>query len=87
LEEIQICTAYKLRGKTIHYPPSTAADLAACEPVYETHKGWQQDLSGITKFADLPDLAKAYLKRLEELVGARVSLLGVGPAREQTLVA
>ena len=87
LEDIQICTAYKLRGKTIHYPPSTAADLAACEPVYETHKGWKQDLSGITKFADLPDLAKAYLKRLEELVGARVSLLGVGPAREQTLVA
>lgn len=87
LDTIQICTAYTLRGKTIHYPPSTAADLEACEPVYETHQGWKQDLSGITKFADLPPLAKAYLKRLEELVGAKVSLLGVGPAREQTLVA
>lgn len=87
LETIQICTAYTLRGKTIHYPPSTAADLAACVPVYETHQGWQQDISGITSFADLPPLAKAYLKRLEELAGARVSLLGVGPAREQTLVA
>ena len=87
LDTVQICTAYTLRGKTIHYPPSTAADLAACVPVYETHQGWKQDLSGIKKFADLPPLAKAYLKRLEELTGARVSLVGVGPDREQTLVA
>ena len=86
LDTIQICTAYTLRGKTIHYPPSTAADLAACVPVYETHQGWKQDLSGIRKFADLPPLAKAYLKRLEELTGARVSLVGIGPDREQTLV-
>ncbi len=87
LDTIQICTAYTLRGKTIHYPPSTAADLAACVPVYETHQGWKQDLSGIRNFADLPELAKAYLKRLEELTGARVSLVGIGPDREQTLVA
>ena len=87
LDTIQICTAYTLRGKTIHYPPSTAADVAACVPVYETHQGWKQDLSGIRKFADLPPLAKAYLKRLEELTGARVSLVGIGPDREQTLVA
>ena len=86
LDTVQICTAYTLRGKTIHYPPSTAADLAACVPVYETHQGWNQDLSGIRKFADLPPLAKAYLKRLEELTGARVSLVGIGPDREQTLV-
>lgn len=87
LDTVQICTAYTLRGKTIHYPPSTAADLAACVPVYETHQGWKQDLSGIKKFADLPPLAKAYLKRLEELTGARISLVGVGPDREQTLIA
>ncbi|OYW76271.1 MAG: adenylosuccinate synthase [Verrucomicrobia bacterium 12-59-8] len=87
LDTVQICTAYTLRGKTIHYPPSTAADLAACVPVYETHQGWKQDLSGIKKFSDLPELAKAYLKRLEELTGARISLIGVGPDREQTLVA
>ena len=87
LDTIKICTAYTLRGKTIHYPPSTAADLAACVPVYETHQGWKQDLSGIKAFSDLPPLAKAYLKRLEELTGARISLVGVGPDREQTLVA
>ncbi|WP_395742738.1 adenylosuccinate synthase [Prosthecobacter sp.] len=87
LDTVQICTSYTLRGKTLHYPPSTAADLAACVPVYETHQGWKQDLSGIKKFSDLPDLAKAYLKRLEELTGARISLVGVGPDREQTLIA
>lgn len=87
LETIDICTAYKLRGEVIHYPPSTIEDIEACEPIYETHQGWKQDLSQIKNFADLPDLAKAYLKRLEELTGARVSLLGVGPDRNQTLVA
>jgi len=86
LDTIQICTSYTLRGKTIHYPPSTAADLAACVPVYETHQGWKQDLSGIKKYSDLPPLAKAYLKRMEELTGARISLVGVGPDREQTLI-
>lgn len=86
LDTIDICIAYKLRGETIHYPPSTIEDIEACEPVYETHQGWKQDLSQIKNFADLPDLAKAYLKRLEELTGARISLLGVGPARDQTLV-
>jgi adenylosuccinate synthase len=87
LNEVQICTAYKLRGQTLQYPPSTVEDIEACEPVYETHQGWKQDLSGITRFSDLPPLAKAYLKRVEELTGAKISLLGVGPAREQTLVA
>lgn len=86
LDEIKICTAYKLRGQVIHYPPSTIADIEACEPIYESHQGWKQDLSQIKNFADLPDLAKAYLKRVEELTRARISLLGIGPARDQTLV-
>jgi hypothetical protein len=67
LDTVQICTAYTLRGKTIHYPPSTAADLAACVPVYETPQGWKQDLSGIKKFADLPQLAKDGLEPAEPL--------------------
>ncbi len=87
LDEIKICTAYNLRGKVIHYPPSTVADIEACEPIYESHQGWKQDLSQTKKFADLPPLAKAYLKRIEELSGARIGLVGIGPDREQTLVA
>ena len=87
LDEVQICTSYTLRGQTINYPPSTIEDIEACVPVYESHPGWKTDLSQIKNFADLPPLAKSYLKRVEELTGARISLLGIGPAREQTLVA
>ena len=86
LDSIQICSAYKLDGKTIHHPPATIAEIERCEPVYETHAGWKQDISGITNAADLPPLAKAYLARLGELAGAPVKVLGVGPDRAQTLV-
>ncbi|MCB1226698.1 MAG: adenylosuccinate synthase, partial [Verrucomicrobiales bacterium] len=67
LDKIRICTAYRLRGETLHYPPATAADLAECEPVYEEHEGWKQDISGVTRYADLPEKARAYLDRLAEL--------------------
>jgi adenylosuccinate synthase len=86
LDTIKICTAYKLDGKTIHHPPATIPEIERCEPIYEEHPGWKQDISGAKKYEDLPPLAQAYLSRLAELAGAPVSLLGVGPAREQTLV-
>ncbi|RBP43857.1 adenylosuccinate synthetase [Roseimicrobium gellanilyticum] len=86
LDTIKICTAYTLDGKTITAPPATIAEIERCVPVYEEHPGWKQDISGAKKYDDLPPLAKAYLSRLAELAGAPVSLLGVGPAREQTLV-
>ena len=54
-------------------------------PVYETHAGWKQDISGVTNLADLPPLAKAYLDRMAELAGVPVTLVGVGPDRTQTL--
>lgn len=86
LDRIQICTAYTLRGETLEYPPATAADMEECVPVYEEHEGWRQDLSAVTSYNDLPSKAKAYLDRVAELAGARISLVGIGPAREQTLV-
>lgn len=86
LESIKICTGYRLDGKVQNHPPATIPELERCEPIYEEHQGWLQDISGVTQYADLPPLAKAYLSRLSELAGAPVSLLGVGPARDQTLV-
>ena len=85
LDTIKICHAYELDGKIIHYPPSTIAEIERCVPVYEEHPGWKQDISGITSFADLPPLAKAYLARMSELAGVPITLVGVGPDREQTL--
>jgi adenylosuccinate synthase len=87
LDSIKICTAYRLDGKLIHYPPATISDIEKCEPVYEEHQGWKQDLSGIRDYNDLPALAKSYLNRLAELAGARIALVGIGPDREQTLIA
>ena len=87
LEKIKLCTAYKLDGKTIHHPPSTIAEIERIEPVYEEHDGWQQDLSGITRYTDLPAKARSYLDRITELAETRVSLVGIGPSRDQTLVA
>lgn len=86
LPKIRICTAYELDGKIINHPPATIAEIERCKPVYEEHEGWLQDLSGMTRYADLPDKAKAYLQRLAELAKAPVSLLGIGPSRDQTLV-
>jgi adenylosuccinate synthase len=86
LDRIKICTHYELDGKRLDYPPATVDEMARCVPVYEEHEGWKQDLSGATDAAQLPPKARAYLNRLGELAGARVSLLGIGPSREQTLV-
>ncbi len=85
LEEISICIAYTLDGQTITIPPADPDAWARCQPVYETHPGWKQDLSGIRKYADLPDNAKSYLHRLAELAGAKIGLIGIGPDRVQTL--
>ena len=87
LDTIQVCTGYRLNGQVIDYPPATISDIEKCEPIYEVHQGWKQDLSGIRDYNDLPPLAKAYLDRLSELAGARIALVGIGPSREQTLIA
>ena len=85
LDTIKICTAYDLDGERIDYPPSTIAEIERCVPVYEEHQGWKQDISGITSIAALPPLAQAYLARMAELTGVPITLVGVGPDREQTL--
>ena len=85
LEEIQVCTAYALDGEKLHVPPPTVEQLERCVPLYETLPGWKQDISAIRKFKDLPKNARAYLYRMAELAEAPISLVGVGPDREQTL--
>jgi adenylosuccinate synthase len=86
LESLKICTGYDLDGQTITAFPASLNTLAACEPVYETHPGWQEDISGIREFDDLPDNAKSYLKRIEELTNVPIQIVSVGPGREETIV-
>ena len=82
---IKICTAYNLRGQIIHSLPATLSDLAACEPIYEEVEGWQSSTTGISHYDDLPPAAKAYLKRLEELLETPIAMISVSPQRGKTI--
>jgi adenylosuccinate synthase len=82
---IKICTAYNLHGKVIHSLPATLNDLAACEPIYEEVQGWQSSTTGISSYEQLPEAAKAYLKRLEELLETPIAMVSVSPQRGKTI--
>jgi adenylosuccinate synthase len=82
---IKICTAYQLRGKMIHTWPANLNDLAACEPVYEEVEGWQCSTSDIGAYDELPQAAKNYLKRLEELLETPIAMISVSPQRGKTI--
>jgi adenylosuccinate synthase len=81
LDEIKICTGYK-HCKTF---PSTAEEFAKAIPIYEMHPGWKKSTRDVKVYDDLPHLAKAYIRRIEEICEVPVSLVSVGPEREKTL--
>ena len=83
---VKICVAYDLDGKQIQSPPSTIASLSRCKPVYIEMPGWKEDISGAKTFDELPDNAKAYARKLEEITGTPVGMISVGPDREQTII-
>ena len=82
---IRICTAYNLRGQIIHSLPATMTDLSACKPIYEEIEGWQSCTVGISTYEELPQAAKAYLRRLEELLEVPIALVSVSPERGKTI--
>ncbi len=86
LEEIKICTGYKLDGKEIEYFPADVSMLDRIEPVYESHPGWQTKTSGIQNYKDLPENAIKYLDRLKELTQVPIEIVSVGPDRNQTMM-
>jgi adenylosuccinate synthase len=85
-ETISICTGYTLRGETLDYFPSHAADQAAVEPIYETMEGWSQSTAGARSWADLPAQAIKYIRRIEELINCPVALVSTSPEREDTIL-
>lgn len=84
--EIPICTHYELDGKTLHLPPASAKDFLRVKPVYEMMPGWQCDTTAVTRYEDLPANAQAYLARIEKETETPVSMVGVGPSRDQTII-
>jgi adenylosuccinate synthase len=86
LETIKICVAYELDGVRLEVPPINTPDFARCMPVYEEHPGWMSKTFGITKYEDLPEKAKAYLKRMEELLETPIDIISTGPDRDHTMI-
>lgn len=84
LNPIRICTGYTFKGENLDYPPELTEDLAECMPVYEDLPGWKTDLTEVKAFEELPENARNYVKRLEELMKVPVNYISVGPGREQT---
>ncbi len=85
LEELNICTHYRCKGERLEHFPTDLKVLEACEPVYETFPGWQRPTSGIRRLQDLPDNARRYLDRIVELTRTPISLVSVGPDRDETI--
>ena len=85
-DKIQVCTAYKMGDKIIKDFPASLEDLAKCEPIYEELEGWTEDITSVERFEDLPENAKKYVAKIEELIGVSVDMVSVGPNRAQTIV-
>jgi adenylosuccinate synthase len=85
LERIPVCVAYDVDGVRHDEIPMTQTEFHHAKPIYEELPGWQEDISNAKSFDDLPPNARAYVQALEEMTGAPISAIGVGPGRDQTL--
>jgi adenylosuccinate synthase len=86
LDTIQVCVGYRINGAVTTTPPLLPQHFGECEAVYEELAGWKQSTVGLTRYEDLPENARAYLERLQALVGIPISIISTGPDREQTII-
>lgn len=86
LERIKICVGYRLGGELVDGTPMLVDRYAECEPVYEELPGWQASTVGITSHAALPPAARAYLRRIEEILGVSLDIISTGPDRDQNII-
>jgi adenylosuccinate synthase len=86
LDHVQVCTAYKYHGSHLPYFRADMDMLAEVEPIYETLPGWRGNVSGCRSFGELPPEAQQYVKRIEQLIGAPINMVSVGPERSATLM-
>ena len=86
LESLKLCIGYKLDGKEVDIFPSGAEDAARCEPIYEEMPGWSESTVGVKSMESLPANARAYVERIEQLIGVPIDMVSTGPDREETIV-
>lgn len=82
---IKICTGYRLEGKISDRFPTSIAALEKCQPVYEEMPGWECPTSHMRRYEELPEAARNYVKRLEELMGCPIDIISIGPQREESI--
>jgi adenylosuccinate synthase len=86
LDEVKLCVGYQVAGKSFDLLPRGAAEVARCEPVYETFGGWKESTIGITQWDRLPANAQAYLSRVQEVAGVPIDMISTGPDRDETIL-
>ncbi len=86
LDTLKICTAYEVDGERIDSRPASLNKLARCQPVYEELPGWKEDITSARKLDELPQITRDYLSRIEEITEVPLSIVSIGPMREQTIV-
>lgn len=84
-EKLRICTGYRLNGDPLRSFPTDAETMARVEPVFEEHPGWSEEIDQVTSYEDLPETARSYVERLEQILGVPIAVVSVGPDRKQTL--
>ncbi len=86
LDPVNLCVAYENQGKIVGSVPAKLSTLNSCTPVYEEMDGWDEDISGARTFDELPSNTRAYIKRIEEFIEVPVSIISVGPGRDETII-
>jgi len=86
LKTLKICTGYEFNGKLLQDFPASLKILSACKPVYEEMPGWDEDISGIRIFKELPKTTRNYLKKIEKLIEIPINIVSVGPGRNETIM-
>ena len=85
-DTIKVCTGYTFQGKALETLPAALETFENCQPVYEELPGWRTDITGAQSFEELPENARKYVRRLEELAGCQIVMVSVGPRRDQTII-
>jgi len=86
MDEIKVCTSYRLDGRAVDLIPTGAEAVARCVPVYETLPGWKESTVGARSFAALPENAQSYLERIEALTGVVIAMISTGADRDDTIL-
>jgi len=86
LDEVKLCVGYRVDGQPVDILPRGAADVARCEPVYETFPGWKESTIGLTQWSALPASAQAYLRCVQDVAGVPVDMVSTGPDRDETIL-